>query len=175
VPIHEGKRAIKVAQLLQEELALMILQELRDPRVNFITVTDVVLSPDLRNARVYVSVLAGQQTNTQVEERALVALKAASGFLRRACGQRLQLRYAPQLRFLLDQTAQQAERLQYLLTPQAKDEVDFASHSTSDLPEPLSGKILLTQPSVKMPQNTRKKQIGKNRLYRKHKKKTGHF
>jgi len=79
-----GRRLQQVADLLRAELASLVQQNLRDPRVGFVTVTGVRLSPDLGSARVYVTVLGDPGR----EEEALEALGRAAGYLRRelACG-----------------------------------------------------------------------------------------
>ena len=74
-----GRRHHQVADLLRAELASLIQRSARDPRIGFVTLTEVRLSADLKSARVYVSVLGDEAR----EEEALAALKRAAGFLRR--------------------------------------------------------------------------------------------
>lgn len=105
------KRGHRVAQLVQQELGRLLVEGLKDPRIGFTTVTEVRLTPDLRAGEVYVSVI-GQDAERQ---ESLAGLKAAAGFLRRALGQRLQLRYVPHLNFVLDITLDQAQRLEAVL------------------------------------------------------------
>lgn len=96
-------------------------RDLKDPRVGFVTVTDVKTSPDLRHARVYVSVLG-----TDAERDAsLQGLESAHGFLQRRVSAELRLKHTPQLVFVHDDTAARADRLERLigeLAPHDEDE-----------------------------------------------------
>lgn len=93
------------------ELGRLIGTEIRDPRVGFATVTGVKLTADLRQARVFVSVMGPPET----EEESVRRLQAAAHFLRRGLAATLPLRHVPELNFELDRTAQQAERVEELL------------------------------------------------------------
>lgn len=104
------RRTIRVDQLLKQEIA-RIIGDLKDPRIGFATVMDVRTSPDLRHARVFVSVL-GSQDEKQV---ALDALTGARGFIRSRVGQEVTLKYLPELHFELDRTLEQAARIEELL------------------------------------------------------------
>jgi len=105
------KRADRVNALLQRELAMIISEELRDPRIAFATVTGVEVTADLRSAKVHVSVLGDED---QVRST-LVALNEARPYLRHEIGARTDLRYVPDLTFLSDQTAERAARISTLL------------------------------------------------------------
>jgi ribosome-binding factor A len=85
--------------------------ELKDPRVGFVTVTDVKTSPDLRHARVYVSVLGDEDT----QAASLDGLRSAHGFLQAKVAGELRLKRTPELTFELDHTAERAARLEELL------------------------------------------------------------
>jgi ribosome-binding factor A len=88
-----------------------VAQELKDPRVGFVTVTDVKTSPDLRHARVFVSVLGDEA----VQAASLDGLRSAHGFLQAKVASELRLKRTPELTFELDHTAERAARLQELL------------------------------------------------------------
>ena len=105
------KRADRVNALLQRELAMIISEELRDPRIAFATVTGVEVTADLRSAKVHVSVLGDED---QVRST-MVALNEARPYLRHEIGARTDLRYVPDLTFLSDQTAERAARISTLL------------------------------------------------------------
>lgn len=94
-----SRRQERVAELLQRELAEMITFELKDPRLGMTNVTRVEMTPDLRVARVYVSTLDDED---RTGKAALAALEHASGYLRRQLGQRVELRFLPELKFLYD-------------------------------------------------------------------------
>jgi ribosome-binding factor A len=87
------------------------VRDLKDPRVGFLTVTEVKTSPDLRHARVYVSVLGEEGER----HRSLDALQSAHGFLQRRIAAEVRLKHTPELAFVLDETAERAARLEQLL------------------------------------------------------------
>lgn len=105
------KRTDRVNALLQQELQRLIQGEMTDPRVGFATVTEVEVTPDLRHARVFVSVLAGSEE----AQTALSALSDARAFLRHQLAGRTDLRYVPELSFKLDTSMEQASRIDELL------------------------------------------------------------
>src|SRR5678815_2601748 len=106
-----GPRREKVSDLVREEVARLLQAEVHDVRLGFITVTDVTMSPDLKHARVYVSMLA----EGEPRENAMMALKAASGFIRRRIGQTLRLRHTPQISFALDTSIEYGARIESLI------------------------------------------------------------
>lgn len=106
-----SRRVEQVADLLRAELSELLQREVRDPRIGFVTITGVDVSPDLRNARVHVSCYG-----SDAEQRESVkALQHAAGFLRSALGARLRLRTVPQLNFRLDRSMAEAEEVQRAL------------------------------------------------------------
>jgi len=105
-------RRLRLGDQLQVELADLIQRELKDPRVGFVTVTEVRMSPDLKHARVYVSVYEGEEEKKQ---ESITALQRAEGFLRHSLGRRLRLRYVPALRFVVDDTLDHSARIDELL------------------------------------------------------------
>jgi ribosome-binding factor A len=96
---------------MQRELAGLLQEELKDPRLGMISVSGVEVSRDLAHARVYVSVLGGEET---VDET-LKVLNKAAGFLRHQLGQRMRLRVIPQLRFLYDESLAEGARMDALI------------------------------------------------------------
>jgi ribosome-binding factor A len=105
------KRADRVNSLLQRELGTLISEELRDPRIAFPTVTAVEITPDLRSAKVHVSVLGDEEAGGKT----MKALEDAKPFLRRELGARTDLRFVPELTFVHDRSAEQAVRISALL------------------------------------------------------------
>jgi len=105
------KRADRVNSLLQRELGTLISEELRDPRIAFPTVTGVEITPDLRSAKVHVSVLGDEEAS----KKTMKALEDAKPFLRRELGTRTDLRFVPELTFVHDRSAEQAVRISALL------------------------------------------------------------
>ncbi len=116
---REYDRAQRVASQLQRELAELIRSELKDPRVDWVTVDDVEVSRDISVAKVYVSTLDPEQVGIAVE-----ALTAASPFLRRELGKRLHMRSIPQLRFFKDTAIERGIRMTQLLEQIAKERED---------------------------------------------------
>ena len=86
-------------------------QDLKDPRIGFVTVTDVKTSPDLRHARVYVTVLGGQEER----EATLAGLQSAHGVLQRRVNAELRMKRTPTLEFVYDDTTDRAMRVEQLL------------------------------------------------------------
>ena len=101
----------RVNEAMREVLSDALTRDLKDPRVGFVTVTAVETSPDLRHARVYVSVLGTQ------EERAasLAGLQSAHGYLQARVASQLRMKHTPQLHFEEDDTARRADRIERLL------------------------------------------------------------
>jgi ribosome-binding factor A len=106
-----SERLRRVNEAMREVLSDAITQDLKDPRVGFVTVTAVDTSSDLRHARVHVSVL-GDETRQKLS---LDAMRSAHGFLQRRVASQMRLKHTPQLTFLYDDTAERAARLEALL------------------------------------------------------------
>src|SRR5215212_7843157 len=104
-----GGRMRRVDEAVREVLSGAITQELKDPRVGFVTVTAVETSPDLRHARVFVSVLGDDPQR----ERSMAGLRSAHGFLQRRVADELTL--TPTLDFLYDDSVDRSLRIQSLL------------------------------------------------------------
>jgi ribosome-binding factor A len=107
----QGKRLDRVNQLIREEISMLLQRELKDPRLGFVTVTHVETSPDLRTAKVFVSVLGNEAQWTS----SLTALASARGFVRNWLRQHLDLRQTPELDFRADRSMEHAARIQELL------------------------------------------------------------
>ena len=103
------RRPERVADIIRFELARVLREDVRDPRVGFVTLTDVQLSPDLRSARVFVSTL------DQDEESILDALERATPFIRRALARSADLRFTPRLQFVFDRSLATGSRVESLL------------------------------------------------------------
>lgn len=103
-------RADRLEQLAREVLSEAV-QELKDPRVGFATVTSVKISPGLRQAKVYVSVLGSDDQRHQSIE----AIQHAAPYLRSVLGREVRMKFVPQLEFVEDETAAYGERIESLL------------------------------------------------------------
>ena len=106
-----GERMRRVDAAMRHVVGEAVAQDLKDPRVGFVTVTDVKTSPDLRHARVYVSVLG----TSEEREASLEGLRSAHGWLQSRVAGELHLKNTPELHFVLDDTAERAFRLEALL------------------------------------------------------------
>lgn len=116
-------RADRLAQEVKVQISLILGREMRDPRLALATVTDARMSPDLRYARVFVSVLGSAE-----EQRAtLAALNQAAGFIRRNLGARLRLRHSPEITFSFDQSIEQGARMEEILAEVKKEMPDLSA------------------------------------------------
>jgi ribosome-binding factor A len=106
-----GYRPIRVGELIQIEIADLLLRQLKDPRLHMATISRVDVSPDLRHAHVYVSRL-GSDTEQQA---AIDGFVHAAGFIRNQLGKHLKLRYIPELTFQLDTTIAYGVRISSIL------------------------------------------------------------
>ncbi len=107
-----GHRHERIAEEIRHEVSTMLAGELKDPRLaSFVTVTDVRVSPDLKQARIYVSVMgtADEQATT------LDGLTAAAGYVRHELTERLQMRRGPEVHFVLDHSEEYGQRIEELL------------------------------------------------------------
>ena len=105
-----GKRATRVGDQILKFIAELLIEKIRDPRVSKVTLTGINLSNDLKNARIYFSVLGD---GTEVEE-AFKGLESAKGFIKRELGRRSRLRYVPDMIFDHDPTLETGSRLEHL-------------------------------------------------------------
>lgn len=104
-------RQQRVASMLKEELSRIIREEMNDPRLGFISITDIQVASDLRTAHVYISVYG-----TPEEQKASVdALEHARGYMRTTLGKEINMRYTPELHFHLDTSIERGARVFELL------------------------------------------------------------
>jgi ribosome-binding factor A len=108
---REFPRALRVADQIQRELAVLIRDEVKDPRMGMASISGVEVSRDMAHAKVFVSVLGEEQ----VAMDSLEALNHAAGFLRRELGRRMRLRSVPQLRFIHDRSLEEGARMSALI------------------------------------------------------------
>ena len=107
----------RVDEAVREVLSDAITTQLKDPRVGFVTVTAVETAPDLRRARVYVSVLG----NASVRKRSLQGLESAHGVLQRVVARELRLKHTPTLEFVYDDTTERGFRIAELIDREARE------------------------------------------------------
>lgn len=117
---EEFPRARRVGELLQRELAQLTQEELNDPRVGLVTVSHVEVSPDLRHAKVYVTILAEEK---DIQEQIKILNKAA-GFLQHGLSQRVKLRVIPRLQFVYDDSIERGRHLIALIEEAVRKKPD---------------------------------------------------
>jgi len=105
------KRADRVSEAIKREISVLLTQNVKDPGVHFVTVSTVETTDDLRNAKIFVSVLGDEAERKETMD----GLDRAKGYLRRELGQRLQLRYTPQIQFHLDRSLDNAVKISRIL------------------------------------------------------------
>jgi len=110
---REFTRAERVADALQRELAVLIREEMGDPRVNFINITGVDVSRDLAAAKVHVNYV--DEREAKERNAGVKVLNGASGFLRTKLAKRMQLRIVPSLKFIYDDTGRRGQELSALI------------------------------------------------------------
>ncbi len=116
----EFKRSERVADLLQREIADIVLRRVKDPRVGSITITGVKVSDDLKHARIFYC-LMGKSTDED-KSSASEGLGKARGFIRQELGKRLHLRFIPQLNFEYDASIDYGDHIERLLKDLNKEE-----------------------------------------------------
>lgn len=135
-----GTRTRRVGERVRTELSVLLLRSVRDPGVTGVTVTEVRMTPDLQLARVYYTLAHGGDRRDAAR-----ALRRARPYLRRNVGERLQLRQAPDLRFLYDDSADKQDRMARIFDeiaqqrgadPEAADEPAAADAAGTGVADP---------------------------------------
>jgi ribosome-binding factor A len=106
-----GNRTHRVGDQILKEISNLLLRKVKDPRLKGVSVTDVVMSRDLRHAYVYYSLFWKGQQKKEAHE----GFESAKGFIRREIGERLQLRYVPDIQFRYDESLDYGQKMERLL------------------------------------------------------------
>lgn len=104
-------RTERLSDLVREEISRLLLREIKDPRIGFVTITGASVSPDLHHVKVFVSVLGEEAAR----EDSILALRSASGFVQRALFRNLRLKHSPVVTFHLDDSMERGERIERVL------------------------------------------------------------
>ena len=104
-------RANRVAEEIKREVTKLLLEEIKDPRIGFVTVTDVEVTPDIRYAKIFVSIYGDDEAKVQ----SLKALDNVKGLVRGELGKRMRLRYTPEISFKFDPSIEYGARIMKLL------------------------------------------------------------
>ena len=116
----DRRRIERVNGVLRQEISALVLSQLNDPRLKgLISITQVSTAPDLRNARVYISVMGG----AALQQEALEGIRSSAAYLRRELRNRVSLRYIPFLKFDLDYAMLEADRLMRIIDELPPDTV----------------------------------------------------
>ena len=121
-------RVEKVQELMKQEISQIVQRELKDPRIGFVTVTSVECTGDLREAKIYVSIMGSEQ---QVKD-SWTGLNRGLGFIRREIGKRIRLRFTPELTFELDKSLDYSAHIQELLLKIKAEETAKAPQQTGE-------------------------------------------
>ncbi len=112
-------RASRVAEQMKKEIAAIVEKQVKDPRIGFITITNVELSNDLRHAKIFISSLGTEEE----QNKSMEGLEKAKGFIRREIASRINLRYAPEIIFRIDNSIEHGVKISKLLS-ELKDDND---------------------------------------------------
>lgn len=104
-------RANRVGEQMKKELGDIISRKIKDPRVGFVTITDVEVTGDLQQAKVFISVLGEDKQ----KQDTLIGLAKAKGFIRSEIGKRIRLRKTPELFFEFDEAIEKGNRIEHIL------------------------------------------------------------
>src|SRR4051812_21131632 len=130
-----SRRVLKAAEAIREVVSMAILTDLRDPRIEGVTVTYVEVSGDMRQAKVHVSIMGDDKQ----QQLCLHGLRSSAGYLQSKISDRIDTRYTPRLRFELDEGVKKSleiSRMLHELLPDTTSSSE-ASDDTSDAPENL--------------------------------------
>ena len=124
----EFSRGQRVAEQIRRELAELIRLELKDPRVGFVTLTDVELTPDYAHAKVFFTSLKGQEGLEEIQR----GLRRASSFLRRELGRRVRIHTLPELHFVYDPSVETGNRISALIDKAVESDRHYAEEAGDD-------------------------------------------
>jgi ribosome-binding factor A len=127
----QGARPDRVGEEIRHELASLLLREVHDPGIGFVTLTSVKMSPDLQLARVFYTIIG----DAKAQKATAQALERATPFLRRQIGARVRLRRVPELRFEFDKGVENQDRIEKILMD-LQAERDARSSDPPDPPDP---------------------------------------
>ncbi|WP_066193742.1 MULTISPECIES: 30S ribosome-binding factor RbfA [Gracilibacillus] len=104
-------RSNRVAEQMKKELGDIVSRKIKDPRIGFVTITDVEVTGDLQQAKIFISVLGDEDK----KQETLIGLAKAKGFIRSEIGKRIRLRKTPELFFDFDDTIERGNRIEHIL------------------------------------------------------------
>jgi ribosome-binding factor A len=127
---RDFNRSERVAGQLRRDLAKLIQQEIKDPEVGFVSLSDVEVTRDLSHAKVFITVFDPEKAVTSIK-----ALKRASVFLRKRLAHELRLRHVPELHFIHDDSVEQGSHIDQLLAKALNADKDSGENTLADVEE----------------------------------------
>jgi ribosome-binding factor A len=130
-----SRRVLKVASAIREVVSMAILTDLKDPRIDHVTVTYVEVTGDLREAKVHVSIMGDEKK----QQLCMHGLRSSAGYLQQKVSNRVDLRYTPRLKFVLDagiKNAVEVSRILGEVLPESDEDSSIASEETAASPDP---------------------------------------
>ncbi|MCL2658799.1 MAG: 30S ribosome-binding factor RbfA [Betaproteobacteria bacterium] len=124
-------RSDRVAEQIRRELAELIRLEVKDPRVGFVTLTAVEVTPDYAHAKIFFTTLEGESAVPELAQ----GLRHAGGFLRRELGRRIRIHTIPELHWVYDRSIEQGAQLSALIDEAVRSDADAAAESDSNPPK----------------------------------------
>jgi ribosome-binding factor A len=109
--MQPSRRPQRLALQIQQEVSLMLSRDMKDRRVGFVTVTGVQLTPDLRHARIFISMMGSESE----KKESLEALNHATGWVRHELGQRIRMKFLPEVVFQFDTSQEYGEHIDRLI------------------------------------------------------------
>ena len=123
-----SRRVLKAAEAIREVVGMAILADLKDPRIEHVTVTGVEVTPDMREAKVRVSIMG----NDAAQRTCLHGLQSAAGFLQQKIAKRIDTRYTPRLRFELDMGVKKSIAIARMLDEVLPPETEISAEDDFD-------------------------------------------
>ena len=124
----EFSRSQRVVEQIRRELAELLRTEVKDPRVGFITLTDVEITPDYAHAKVFFTSMLGEEKVPEM----LIGLRRASGFLRRELGRRVRIHTTPELHFVYDKSVEEGSRMSRLIDEVVREDEARSERDSND-------------------------------------------
>lgn len=135
------QRVDKIKEALKEEVSRILHGEINDPRIGFVTITRVEVTPDLRLARIYFSVMrasaspqggaSAKKESPKFKEKTEAGLKSATGYVRKLISERLKLRYTPELLFVFDDSIEYSQRMSDLIKKAREKDKEISDEEIS--------------------------------------------
>lgn len=125
---REFSRSERMAEQLRRELADIVRDEIKDPRLGFVSFTEVRMSRDLSHAVIYCSVLHPEDDSPEKQQASIEVLNHAVGFIRKAVARRIRARIVPTLKFVIDDSITRGEAMDELISEAIRSDKEHGAH-----------------------------------------------